>query len=93
MELFTIVLLFIICKSEIDCAYIERGEAALSTEPALIHENLILTGLQGDNAAEVLAPMANALMKNGNVKEGFGKAVTQREEDQPTGLPAASVGI
>jgi PTS system galactitol-specific IIA component len=59
----------------------------------LIHENLILTGLQGDNAAEVLAQMADALVKNGNVKDGFSKAVAEREEGQPTGLPTASVGI
>jgi PTS system galactitol-specific IIA component len=65
----------------------------LSTEPTLIHENLILTGLQGDDVAEVLAQMADALMKNGNVKDGFAKAVTEREEGQPTGLPTASVGI
>jgi hypothetical protein len=41
----------------------ERGEAALSTEPALIHENLILTVLQGNNTAEALAQMADVLMK------------------------------
>jgi PTS system galactitol-specific IIA component len=64
----------------------------LANEPYLICENLILTGLKGESAAEVLLQMADALMKNGNVMDGFGTAVTLREENQPTGLPA-SVGI
>jgi len=59
----------------------------------LLHEKLIVTNLEAENANNAIAKLAKVLFDNGYVKESYIKAVQDREKDFPTGLPTESVGV
>jgi len=53
----------------------------------LLDEKLIILNLKAKDREEVIKRLSEKLLKYGYVKEGFTKAVLEREEKFPTGLP------
>jgi PTS system galactitol-specific IIA component len=70
-----------------------KGVKEVSTAEHLFRENLILYQVKGGNAGEILGNMAEVLQQQGHVTPGYKRAVIEREQSQPTGLPTSTVGI
>ena len=56
-------------------------------------EDLILLGVEADDAEAVLSQLADLLHSRGFVKESFRAAVLEREKQHPTGLPSEGVYV
>ncbi|CAM4238157.1 PTS sugar transporter subunit IIA [Paenibacillus phoenicis] len=63
----------------------------MSTE--WLEESFILLGLEGDSKEEVLSEMAGNLLAHGVVKESYIRAIIEREQTFPTGLPTVSCSV
>ena len=59
----------------------------------LLHESLILLDLTPKHSEDVLKTMADALYKQGYVKETFFEALVEREKNFATGLPGEGVNV
>ena len=59
----------------------------------LLHEQLIYLNQAGNSAEDVLTWMAHQLYEAGYVKESYGQALLDREQEFATGLPGAGRGI
>lgn len=59
----------------------------------LLHESLILLDLTPQHSEDVLKTMADALYKQGYVKETFFEALVEREKNFATGLPGEGVNV
>ena len=59
----------------------------LEMDESLLDERLIILNLKAKNREEVIEQLSEKLLKYGYVKEGFTKAILEREERFPTGLP------
>jgi PTS system galactitol-specific IIA component len=60
---------------------------------ALFHESLILTDLKLGHSHEALKVLAQALQKEGYVKDSYYEALIDREENFATGLPGEGVNV
>lgn len=58
-----------------------------------VREDLVFLNVKGDNATEVLHFIADELFKRKIVKETFFRALIQREEEFPTGLPIGEINV
>lgn len=59
----------------------------------LLQEKLVITNLEAENANDAIEKLAKVLIENGCVKESYTKAVQDREEAFPTGLPTENIGV
>ena len=59
----------------------------------LLNKNLIIMNADVSSAEECIRLTAGLFYKYGYVKEGYGEAVVEREQNYPTGLPGKGVNI
>lgn len=59
----------------------------------LLHQELILVGVEAASWQEVLTLLANQLYQSGYVRESYLQAVLDRERQFPTGLHTAEVAV
>lgn len=62
-------------------------------EKIILNKNLITPNVNLETSVQVEAFMADQLLKCGYVKEGYKKALLEREEQFPTGLPSSEPAI
>ncbi|MBL4934650.1 PTS sugar transporter subunit IIA [Clostridium sp. YIM B02515] len=56
-------------------------------------KDLVFKDLEFSSNTEVLKFLSSKLQEKGYVKEGYQKAILDREEEYPTGLPSADIKI
>lgn len=64
----------------------------IATE-GLLREELVVIDMNAEDSNEAIGKLAEILYENNFVKESYIKAVLDREETFPTGLPTEGVGV
>jgi PTS system galactitol-specific IIA component len=57
------------------------------------YEDLVVMGMKAESATDAISQLGVLLHRKGFVKESFIPAVIEREQELPTGLPTAEVGV
>lgn len=58
-----------------------------------VYEKFVITDLESSSAQEAISFLSRSLHQAGYVKDTFEEAVLKREEEYPTGLPTAGIGV
>jgi PTS system galactitol-specific IIA component len=61
--------------------------------PQWFHESLVLVPMSAADAADAITRLGTLMQEGGFVTQSFVPAVIKREQEFPTGLPTADVGV
>jgi len=59
----------------------------------ILDEKLFIPNLKSDKCEDVIERLSTKLFENGYVKEGYIKAIKDREKEYPTGLPSTEPAV